>query len=174
MVQGRKMKTLAEYLALPYTVVLRKDEDGDFVGRVDELPGCIAHGPTRGEALELLEEVQREWIADALERGHQVPEPALTDELPSGKWVQRVPRSLHARLAKVAEQEGVSLNHLVTSMLAEALGTAAIRARPEREIESANRTYFVEFSHGDFYAVPRPALQSPSNVTSPVRRKGKN
>src|SRR5216110_1390304 len=102
------MKTLNEYLALPYTVVLRKDEDGDIVGRVDELPGCIAHGATRVEALELLEEVQREWIADALERKHPVPEPIQTDDLPSGKWAQRVPRSLHARLATRAHDEGVS------------------------------------------------------------------
>ena len=40
----------------------------------------------------------------------------------SGKWVQRVPKSLHANLAAKAEKEGVSLNTLVVSLIAEGLG----------------------------------------------------
>ncbi len=40
----------------------------------------------------------------------------------SGKWVQRVPRSLHARLTKQAKREHVSLNILVVSILSESLG----------------------------------------------------
>ena len=40
----------------------------------------------------------------------------------SGKWVQRVPQSLHAKLAARAEKEGVSLNTLVVSLIAEGLG----------------------------------------------------
>ena len=38
------------------------------------------------------------------------------------QWRQRVPRSLHARLVAKARQEGVSLNTLVTAMIAEGLG----------------------------------------------------
>lgn len=48
------------------------------------------------------------------------PEPAR--ELPSGKWVQRVPRSLHLELTRLAKIEGVSLNQLVVAILAEAVG----------------------------------------------------
>jgi antitoxin HicB len=43
-------------------------------------------------------------------------------KLPSGKWVQRVPRSLHLKLILLARAEGVSLNHLVVSFLAEMVG----------------------------------------------------
>lgn len=50
-----------------------------------------------------------------------VPEPGSGGSY-SGRFVQRVPRSLHARLAAKAKQEGVSMNSLVTSMLAESLG----------------------------------------------------
>ena len=39
-----------------------------------------------------------------------------------GQWRQRVPKSLHAALARRAQQEGVSLNMLVTALLAEGLG----------------------------------------------------
>jgi len=40
----------------------------------------------------------------------------------SGKWVQRVPKILYAKLAAKAEKEGVSLNTLVVSLIAEGLG----------------------------------------------------
>lgn len=39
-----------------------------------------------------------------------------------GQWRQRVPKSLHAALARRAYHEGVSLNMLVITMLAEGLG----------------------------------------------------
>ncbi|HSP01194.1 MAG TPA: toxin-antitoxin system HicB family antitoxin [Thioalkalivibrio sp.] len=42
--------------------------------------------------------------------------------MPSGKFVARIPRSLHARLAARAKQEGVSMNALVSAFLAESLG----------------------------------------------------
>jgi len=39
----------------------------------------------------------------------------------------RVPRSMHAALARRADREGVSLNSLVTAMLAEGLGRRDVR-----------------------------------------------
>jgi len=53
-----------------------------------------------------------------MKQGDLVPKPGTA----SGQWRQRVPRSLHARLAARARQEGVSLNTLVTAMIAEGLG----------------------------------------------------
>ncbi len=55
------------------------------------------------------------------EMGLPVPEPASGDSS-SGKLIQRIPKSLHARLTLRAKQEGVSMNTLVTSFLAESLG----------------------------------------------------
>jgi predicted RNase H-like HicB family nuclease len=105
---------------LHYTITMKRDEDGDVVARVQELAGCIAHGETEAEAIAALKETQRLWIEEALESGTPIPEPEADEELPSGKWLQRSPRSLHLRLSKLAKREGVSLNQLVTSMLAEA------------------------------------------------------
>lgn len=112
---------IAHYMALPYTKLLRPDADGDIVARVVELPGCSAHGENEEEALRNLQEAQRLWLEDCIEAADPVPEPEKEEPLPSGKWVQRVPRSLHQRLAKAAKSEGVSLNQLVTSMLSERL-----------------------------------------------------
>ena len=116
------MKNLQYYLELPYTVVIRRDDDGDYVARIDELPGCAAHGKTLEQALEALEEAKQLWITDCLESGDPVPEPATEESLPSGKWVQRVPRTLHKKLAALAKRENVSLNQFVASILAEAVG----------------------------------------------------
>lgn len=122
------MKDLKYFLSLPYTVVLRPDEDGGTVARVEELPGCVTGGTTVSEALEKLEDLKRAWIEDAIDAGHTVPEPVPEEVLPSGKWVQRVPRSLHRKLSIVAKKENVSLNALVTSILSEAVG---VTARPQ-------------------------------------------
>lgn len=111
------------YMDLPYTVVIRKDDEGDYVARIEELVGCIAHGPTQEDALRLLAEVQTAWLEEAISAGQSIPEPSVEERLPSGKWVQRVPRTLHRRLTRMAEAEGVSLNHFVSTILAEAAGT---------------------------------------------------
>lgn len=122
-------KTLQEYMSLPYTIILRRDKrDEIFVARVEELPGCSAHGDTEQESLSNLRDNMEAWIGDCIDSGDAVPEPAAEIELPSGKWLQRVPRSLHLKLIRLAKQEGVSLNQLVTSALAEAAGGRASRA----------------------------------------------
>ena len=69
------MKTLEYYLALPYTKVLRRDDEGDIVARIEELPGCVAHGANDAEALERLEDVQAAWIEEFLSAGQPIPEP---------------------------------------------------------------------------------------------------
>jgi len=113
---------LSDYLNLPYTVTLRRDDEGDWIARIQELSGCVAHGNTEVEALERLRDAKRDWIAAALEDHIDVPLPESEDELPSGKWVQRVPRSLHKQLAMMAKTERTSLNSLVTSILSDYVG----------------------------------------------------
>lgn len=45
-----------------------------------------------------------------------------TDKPLSGKFVVRLPASLHGQLVKEAEKEGVSLNQFVVAALAGAVG----------------------------------------------------
>lgn len=134
------MKDAEYYLCLPYTVVMRRDEDGDYVARIDELPGCATHGKSPKEALENLEEVKRAWIEDCLKQGDTIPEPVTEHALPSGKWLQRVPKTLHRNLIRLAKLENVSLNQLVTSVLSEASGArkakAAVRPAPRQRVLS--------------------------------------
>lgn len=114
-------KDLAYYEGLPYTITVRRDDEGDFVARISELPGCLAHGEDESSAIHHLRSVQRLWIEEALSAGIDIPEPEDDSGLPSGKWLQRVPRKLHRDLANAARRDNISLNQLVTSMLAESL-----------------------------------------------------
>jgi antitoxin HicB len=126
-------KKLKDYMKLPYTVMLKRDEEGDFIARIKEFEGCVADGQDEMEALGNLEQVKELWIQTALKANQAIPLPEEDDELPSGKFLTRVPRSLHKNLIDVAEREGVSLNQLVTVALAEVAGRKA--AVPTRRIE---------------------------------------
>src|ERR1039458_5693458 len=117
-----KTMTLDEYLALPYTLTLRRDDEGDFIAIIDELPGCVAHGKTRQVAVRRIESMQREWIVGTLPRGGGIPLPAAPEDQRSGRWVQRTSPDQHQRLAAAARRSGVSLNTLVCTILAEFLG----------------------------------------------------
>ena len=59
------------------------------------------------------------WFLDAVER-HGLVEGATPKK--SGRFVVRLPRSLHAVLEREAASEGVSLNQLVLAKLAVGLG----------------------------------------------------
>jgi antitoxin HicB len=98
---------------------LAADEGGGYFIEFPDLPGCISDGETVEEAVSNGMEAKREWLTAAQEQGRAVSAPG--GQL-SGKWVQRVPKSLHARLVERAEREGVSLNTLVISLIAEGLG----------------------------------------------------
>ncbi len=127
MTKAEVVKDVVYYLSLPYTIILRTDEEGDYVAKIQELPGCIAHGTDPNDVLANLREVQELWIEERLSTQTDIPEPEPEEELPSGKWVQRVPRTLHQRLTELARKEQVSLNQLVTSMLSEAVIAAPLK-----------------------------------------------
>ena len=59
-----------------YEIILYwSDEDGAFIAEVPELPGCVADGPTRQEALANAEVVISEWLETARELGRPIPDP---------------------------------------------------------------------------------------------------
>lgn len=72
------MKTVDEYLRLPWTVVVRyHDEDGGYwSARVSELPGCFCAMRDRAELLTELDVVLRMTIESMLEEGEPITEPA--------------------------------------------------------------------------------------------------
>jgi antitoxin HicB len=114
-------KTVDYYMNLPYTIELQRDpEEGWFV-RVKELPGCMSQGDTAEEALTMIQDAMLAWLEVALEDGLPIPEPR-SDEDYSGKFVVRMPRSLHRDLVEMADREGVSLNQYINVTLARSVG----------------------------------------------------
>ncbi|MBI3160708.1 MAG: type II toxin-antitoxin system HicB family antitoxin [Chloroflexi bacterium] len=115
-------KDLNHYLSLPYSIELTPNpEAGGWVAAVRELPGCISQGDTQVEALEMIQDAMRGWLETALEDGKPIPQPRLEDDY-SGKFVVRVAKSLHRRLAEAAAEDDVSLNQYVVTALASAVG----------------------------------------------------
>ena len=100
---------------------MEEEEGGGFLVEIPDLPGCAGDGETWEEALGNAEAAVREWIAAAEALGRVVPQPQSHYKY-SGKWLQRVPKSLHMKLAAEAKKEGVSLNSLAMTLLAEGLG----------------------------------------------------
>jgi len=49
--------------------------DKIFVAEIPELPGCMAHGETKIEALQNVEDAARVWVETAIEDGKQIPAP---------------------------------------------------------------------------------------------------
>lgn len=113
-------KDLDYYLKLPYTIELIPDSEQGWFVRIKELRGCMSQGDTIEEAYEMIQDAMRGWLEVAIEDNILIPEPA-PDEDYSGKFVVRLPRSLHRQLVETAEREGVSLNQFVNVALARAI-----------------------------------------------------
>lgn len=117
------MTEVEDFLDLPYRIVLVRDEDEDgnvgWVAEVEELPGCLSQGGTPDEAMRNIRGAMEGWIATVLERGETVPPPRAMAH--SGRFLVRLPESLHGLLAVEAKREGVSLNQFVTGALAAAV-----------------------------------------------------
>lgn len=110
-------KNLAYYLNLPYTRELFRDPGGWWFVRVKELPGCASQGDTPEEAMRMIEDAMTGWLELALEDGDPIPEPRPEEEF-SGKFVVRVPKSLHRLLVEAADLDEVSLNQYINTVLA--------------------------------------------------------
>lgn len=69
-------KDLEYYLGLPYTIEIIPDEDdGGYVARIRELPGCLTQADTWEELHEMVEDAKRLWLESALAHGDAIPEP---------------------------------------------------------------------------------------------------
>jgi len=83
---------------------------------------CFSDGETVEEAIANGRDALRSVIEALEAKGLPVPEPASGGTF-SGRFVQRVPKSVHAHLAERAKAEGVSLKTLVLAFIAEGLGS---------------------------------------------------
>lgn len=109
------------------------EDGGGFLITFPDLPGCMADGETMEQAIANGRDAFEAVIAALADMGREIPAPSFRPDdvsVPelSGKFVARVPKSVHAQLARRARAEGVSLNSLVLAFIAEGLGRREVRA----------------------------------------------
>ena len=102
-------------------------DGGGFLFTMPDIPGVMGDGATELAAIKDGREAFLATVSSLMDMGRDVPAPTLTaqDFTPlsaSGKFVARVPRSMHIQLAARAKTEGVSLNTLVITLIAEGMG----------------------------------------------------
>ena len=117
------MKRMLANKAKNYPVEIRPlslDEGGGWLASFPDLPGCMGDGATPEAAIADAYEAAAAWLAVAQSQGDAIPQPSAGGE--SGRFVTRLPKSLHTRLVARAEQEGVSMNTLVVSLIAQGVG----------------------------------------------------
>lgn len=100
---------------------LSAEEGGGFLATFADLPGCMADGETPEQAIADARGAFACWMAAHLEDGRPVPMPGGADATPV-RFVQRLPRSVHAALKALAARDGVSMNTMATVLIAEGIG----------------------------------------------------
>ena len=123
------MSKLTDY---PFEVrPLAEDEGGGYLISFPDFAECISDGETVDEAVENGRDALKATIAALKAKKLSVPAPN-SGGVASGKFVARVPKTVHAQLATRARAEGVSLNALVLTFIAQGLGSGNIKARAKR------------------------------------------
>lgn len=101
-----------------YRVVVRWSEpDEAYVAVVPAIPGAGGDGATMEEATARAQECARELLDVAKQHGDPIPQSDVDESAFSGQLRLRMPRSMHRALASAAEQEGVSLNQYMVTLL---------------------------------------------------------
>ncbi len=61
-----------------YSIFLQYDTtDRIYVASIPELPGCMAHGDTREQALREISIASRLWVETARDLGKSIPQPNI-------------------------------------------------------------------------------------------------
>lgn len=111
------MKNLEYYMKLPYKLEVIQDvEEGGYVARYPELPGCVTCSDSVEGLLQNAEDAKKSWLTACLEEKLDIPEPER-DSNYSGQFKLRMPKSLHKSLAEHSKQEGISMNQYCLYLL---------------------------------------------------------
>lgn len=95
-------------------------DDGAYVVKVPELPGCVTHGDTMDEAYKNAKEAILGYLESLERRRLPIPKP-LSEKTFTGKIPLRIDPILHRNLAIRASIEGLSVNKFIESKLKKAV-----------------------------------------------------
>ena len=120
---------MAKITDYPFEIRPLSEEDGGgFLVSFPDFAECISDGETIEDALANGHDALKATIAALKAKKLPVPSPN-SGGVTSGKFVARVPKTVHAQLATRAKAEGVSLNTLVLTFIAQGLGSSSAKPR---------------------------------------------
>jgi predicted HicB family RNase H-like nuclease len=106
--------------ASKYTITVRKglfDGEECFEARIAELPDVAEYADSFAEAYNLAIDTVETTAEIFAEQGTHLPPPIVPADDYSGRVTLRLSKNLHRALAKMADDEGVSLNQHLTNIL---------------------------------------------------------
>lgn len=109
---------LEQYMQLNYSIKITHDTELGYFAEMPDLPGCVGDGRTVEEAIADVRDSQKHWLEIALDSGSDIPLPRTDDQF-SGHYALRMPRSLHRAIYEEAEEEGVSMNLYLNTLITE-------------------------------------------------------
>ena len=113
-----------------YGITVRQLEDDNghpyFEARVRELPDVAEYADSFQEAYELAIDTIETTAQIFAAQGRKMPPPAPVADEYSGRITVRTTRSLHRDLSLLADEENVSLNQLIVSVLGVYTGMKAM------------------------------------------------
>ena len=113
------MKGDKEENLLGYEIKIIPDrESGYFAARFPDFPGIVTGGYSLEESIKNAQEAL-ELTMDTMKK-HKILLPKPKARF-SGQFNVRIPKDLHRELVRKAEEEGVSLNALVTYLLSQSV-----------------------------------------------------
>ncbi len=86
-----------------------KEDGGGFLITFPDLTGCISDGATEAETVANGKDAFKAWVSARIDAGKDIPSPLYRpDTVPEvfGKFVTRLPKSVHEKLAERAKAEG--------------------------------------------------------------------
>lgn len=129
------IKTVEQYLKAPYSYSFIQDEDGTFAAEVLEFEGCYSQGETPEQAMNNIQEAAKNWIEATLRSGKPIPTPLAETEA-SGKYALRMPKHIHQKVQRMAQNDGVSVNTFLVEAIAEKIGAIDYQDRLMTHIEN--------------------------------------
>jgi predicted RNase H-like HicB family nuclease len=121
------------------------DDDNGYIALVPEFPHLSAFGKTQQQALEEAQTALSIMIESLQTDGIELPEPHKLSRH-SGQLRIRIPTSLHSRLARDAEIDGVSLNSHILSILAGGTGQRKVINEIKNQIAVFGKIYCMGIS----------------------------
>lgn len=146
----KKVKDLDYYMNLRYEARIQKSDTGYFA-EIPDLPGCMTFCEEFDQLEEMIEDAKKAWFEMSIEDNVEIPEPKEDKDF-SGRFLLRLPKSLHRKLSNQAERDGVSLNQHILNLLSKESSALETMIEIRDAITDADKSEKVKqrFSSGTF------------------------